>query len=417
MNDRARVILRTNDRGSYTVPTKNLYPFQWNWDSAFAAIGFSTFDIGRAWTELDTLLNAQREDGMVPHIVFHEMDEGYFPGPDEWGFPFGRGISGITQPPVAASCARWIFEVDPEIGIERIPPLFERLVKWHRWFIRFRCESAAVAITHPWESGRDNAPDWDLALGEVVPLALEECKRRDTQHVNAQMRPTTSEYEKYLSLVKFGRDCAWDENVIRTSSPFRVADPTMTFILLRANRDLSWLAGRLGKCTEEIDGWTKILEQGAQSLWNDQNGYFDAKNLRTGEFANSLSSASFLCWYAGVGNEKMRSHLEEVLKLCEFGVPSSVPYGKSFERKRYWRGPVWAIINIMVGIGLEENGLKELARRLRHDVRRLIATSGFAEYFDPIDGTPAGGDEFTWTAAAWLAWASPDAESRASWAE
>ena len=32
---------------------------------------------------------------------------------------------------------------------------------------------------------------------------------------------------------------------------------------------------------------------------------------------------------------------------------------------------------------------------------------GFAEYFHPINGTPGGGDSFTWTAAVWLAWASP----------
>ena len=28
----AVAILRENDRGAYTVPTKGLYPFQWNWD-------------------------------------------------------------------------------------------------------------------------------------------------------------------------------------------------------------------------------------------------------------------------------------------------------------------------------------------------------------------------------------------------
>ena len=29
--------LAKNDRGGYTVPTANLYPYQWNWDSVFAA--------------------------------------------------------------------------------------------------------------------------------------------------------------------------------------------------------------------------------------------------------------------------------------------------------------------------------------------------------------------------------------------
>ena len=40
----ARWILRLNDRGGYTVPTAGLYPYQWNWDSAFAAYGFAAFE-------------------------------------------------------------------------------------------------------------------------------------------------------------------------------------------------------------------------------------------------------------------------------------------------------------------------------------------------------------------------------------
>lgn len=31
LHDHAVAILKENDRGAYTVPTKGLYPFQWNW--------------------------------------------------------------------------------------------------------------------------------------------------------------------------------------------------------------------------------------------------------------------------------------------------------------------------------------------------------------------------------------------------
>jgi len=48
----ARAILRANDRGGYTVPTAGLYPYQWNWDAAFVAMGWITFDEPRAWREL-----------------------------------------------------------------------------------------------------------------------------------------------------------------------------------------------------------------------------------------------------------------------------------------------------------------------------------------------------------------------------
>jgi hypothetical protein len=47
------------------------------------------------------------------------------------------------------------------------------------------------------------------------------------------------------------------------------------------------------------------------------------------------------------------------------------------------------------------------AKLLRKRTQSLIIEKGFAEYFHPINGTPGGGDSFTWTAAVWLAWASP----------
>ena len=94
-------ILQGNDLGTYTVPTHGLYPFQWNWDSCLTALGQAHFDEARAWVEIETLFDHQWDDGMVPHIIFHKEDEGYFPGPDVW--KTGRAVptSGITQPPVA----------------------------------------------------------------------------------------------------------------------------------------------------------------------------------------------------------------------------------------------------------------------------------------------------------------------------
>lgn len=83
MNDLSHAaidILKENDRGTYTVPTKGLYPFQWNWDSCLTALGQRHFDESRAWTEIETLFANQWPDGMVPHIVFHKPDDGYFPG-------------------------------------------------------------------------------------------------------------------------------------------------------------------------------------------------------------------------------------------------------------------------------------------------------------------------------------------------
>ena len=77
-------VITNNDRGGFTVPTNRLYPHQWNWDSGFTALGISLFNKTRAWQELIMLINGQWQDGMIPHIIFHENDPNYFPGPDQW---------------------------------------------------------------------------------------------------------------------------------------------------------------------------------------------------------------------------------------------------------------------------------------------------------------------------------------------
>ena len=70
--ERATKILNENfQKGGYTIPSKNLYPFQWKWDSGFIALGFAHFDMSKAKKEIETLLNAQWSNGFIPHIVFH----------------------------------------------------------------------------------------------------------------------------------------------------------------------------------------------------------------------------------------------------------------------------------------------------------------------------------------------------------
>jgi len=404
----ARDILATNDKGSYTIPTKGLYPYQWNWDSAFAAMGFAQYNIDRAWTEIETLLSAQWDSGMVPHIVFHTIDPSYFPGPDVWGGVGPIASSGISQPPIAATMARMIFDKDPVEGARRIAPLYDKLKAWHRWFLDWRLDNGAVCVTHPWEAGRDNAPDWDGAMADINPVGVGEYTRRDTAHVDSSMRPTKYDYDRYLWLVNLGRSLKWDDKALVERNPFRVADPTMTFTLLRAHRDLAKIGLALGKDISDIEADIASLESGAASLWNESLQCYDSRNAKTGEWSGAITNASFLCWYAGIKSEPMLDRYQDVTASVKYGIPSYDPRDDKFDGKRYWRGPVWGIMNMLVGMGMQEMQLPE-AMPLRQTTADLIAEHGFAEYFDPRDGSPAGGGTFTWTAAVWLGWASPSA--------
>ena len=408
IDQQARDVMMANDQGSYTIPTKGLYPYQWNWDSAMAALGFAEFDLPRAWLELETLFSGQWPNGMVPHIIFHKPSEDYFPGPDVWGGNLGSiPSSGISQPPLASTMARFIYERDPGLGEQRIKELYPKMLAWHKWFVSHRSYEGAIISTHPWESGRDNAPDWDALMQSIDPVGLKPYTRKDTSMVDSSMRPGKFDYDRYLYLVSLGKKNAWDEYKLKDLNPFRIADPGLTFMALRAARDLQHIGDHIGYDTSDLAKDIQSMEDGLTYIWNEDEGYFDARDTRTQEFSGSLTNASFLNWYAGHHSGEMLLKLKNQLSSIPYGVASHDPGSSKFDRGRYWRGPTWAIVNFLIGKGLEEMGHPEGAE-LRRRTREMMLKGGFSEYFDPITGEPKGGQSFTWTAVVWLVWAGKD---------
>ena len=192
-----------------------------------------------------------------------------------------------------------------------------------------------------------------------------------------------------------------------------MADPGIFFILLRADRDLLWLAEQLGFDHEvaEIKGWITKAEASADSFWNEEFGAYCAFDVRTGEFSHGFSNASALCFYADIGTQTQREttlrHMKRIAGQTQFGQSSWDPEAPLFESQRYWCGPLWCQMNYMIAKGLQEQGEPSMAEKMRHDLKNVIELSGFYECFDPLSGAGCIGRDFSWTAALWLAWASP----------
>lgn len=398
----AQAVIRANDRGTYSVPSPRLYPFQWNWDSPFTALGWATFDTDRAWTEIETLLSAQWPDGMVPQIVFHADDDGYYPNRAAWRT--GRRSSGISQPPVAASAVRELLDRTGDDARARV--LLPRLEAWHRWWHASRDPDGTglVAILHPWESGRDNNPDWDAPLAAVTPRVDVSALRRDLGHVDAAMRPSHDEYNRYMTLVEDAAALGWQAQAVTRASAFRVCDVGVQSILLRAERDLSAMQARFGLPAAETQARVARLSAAMPRLWHD--GAFRSLDLRTARPSDAITSAGFLPLYAGAADAAqvaaLAAQFARIAGLCRFVLPSTDPAHPRFDARRYWRGPVWAVVNRMVARGFAEAGHAAIAARIRADTQALIAGAGFMEYFDPLTGQGLGGPDFSWTAAVFL---------------
>jgi glycogen debranching enzyme len=414
MHEAAHAVLAANDRGGYTVPTDRLYPFQWNWDSAFVAIGFATYDVDRAYRELERLVEGQWDDGMIPHIVFHAPSDTYFPGPNVWGTWHRIPTSGITQPPVFGMALRQVHEAAEAEGTpdaaERTRALFRAALKSHRWWIAARDPEGLglVAILHPWESGSDNSPAWDQAMDRIPTTTTTAIRRKDTGHVDAAMRPRDVDYQRFIHLVDTYRACGWDPQRQWAEAPFKVADVQMTGILARSTADLIALAETFGDETEraELTAMLDHLRAGLARRWRPELSRFVSLDLISGQDVEAPTQACFMPLLALTLDEAQRAAVEaEIGRWCQglvVGLPSTAPFAPTFEPKRYWRGPVWAVVNWLIADGLRANGLVALASTIERGTVAAIERAGFAEYFNPTSGEGLGGGAFSWTAAAYL---------------
>ncbi|MGH1483543.1 MAG: MGH1-like glycoside hydrolase domain-containing protein [Geminicoccales bacterium] len=406
--DKAAAILWENDLGAYTVPTKGLYPFQWNWDSCLTSLGFAQIDETRGWKEMETLFAHQWPDGMVPHIVFHVHDDGYFPGPDIWCTNRPTPTSGITQPAVAGFAARRLYDRarDKTLAKAKAKALLPLIDRWHQWFFNNRDPEGEglVAILHPWESGRDNSIDWDDALDRVPTEGIAPYTRRDLQHADADHRPTMAQYDRYLWLVERFRSLDWDNTKLHHASPFKVVDPGFNAILLRSCEDLGDLAAVLGEeeIAERNRGFAKRGLNALETLWSDRHGQYLCRDRATDALIDSRTVGGLLPAFAAIPPSRARDlacRIEKLAADSRYLVASHDPTDPRFDAKRYWRGPVWLVVNYMVADGLARAGETEMAERIGESSLALFETGGFAEYYHPKTGEPLGGSSFTWSAA------------------
>ena len=420
--ERARRTLTANDVGDFVKPGLHQYPHQWNWDAALVAMGLAHFDPERARKEVRSLLRGQWLDGMLPHVVYHNGSSDYFPGPDFWQIEQGVAAppdmrtSGLVQPPLLATCVRRMHQRadDHQASLAFVREVYPKLLRWHRWLHRARDPEGTglVAIVHPWESGTDNAARFVQPLMQVTPARsqMPAYQRRDSDHVAAEERPVHADYERFVYLIDQFRRWGYDPETMYARSPFLVQDTLFNAVVYQAHEDMIALADEIGEPTAEIERWRFRLRRAYNNkLWDDEEGLYFAYDARHHQHVRENGVATFLALYAGLADRAQAevlvgAHLENPDEYApdarsRFLVPSQAKNNYFYEPRRYWRGPVWILINWMIMEGLERYDYRDLAEPVRLDSLALMRRPGFYEYYDPRDGSPAGASDFSWSAA------------------
>ncbi len=423
--EEAQKVLKQNNRGKYTVPAGSLYPHQWLWDSCFIAIGLRHFDIERAQTELRSLLRGQWSNGMMPNLIFSK-DAEHRRHRELWRSyvspyaPHNVATSGITQPPMLA-------EAVVQIGQKLKMPerrswyrqIYPALLRYHEWLYAERDPhgEGLIILLHPYECGMDNTPPWISELRKhsmpwwvslIEKLHLDgmvNFVRRDTRHVPLGQRMSNIEAIAYWAAIHRLRRKAYNSEAILPRSLFAVEDLGFNCILIRANSLLKNIAKDIGhKLPEGLLVKMAGTEAALEQLWDERSGFYYSRSFVSHKLIEEPTIATLLPLYAGCISKERAEHLVKLLKSKDkFGlawpVPSVPKNSSFFDPMKYWQGPKWINTNWLIISGLRSYGFDDEADQLQAKTLQLVGQNGFFEYFSPLDGTPAGAANFSWTAA------------------
>lgn len=426
----AKEVLRHNDHGTFTIPAHGLYPHQWLWDSCFIAIGMRHYDVERAQIEIMSMLRGQWHNGMVPHVILnpHRHDEHgkQLRNVTIWrswlnpNAPDDVSTSGITQPPMLA-------EAVVRIGEKLKWPerrtwykmTYPALLAHHQWLYNERDPhgEGLVLQIHPWETGLDNTPPWmDELHGHLLPWWIRVMQklqldtvfgwfRSDRKYVALDQRESNAEALALYDIQRRFRRKAYDFDRIINHSLFAIEDLTFNAIFIRANDHLCDIAKAIRQDVPvELQERMAISKLTFEQLWDEYSNEYFSRDFVSHKLLKSSSIAAFMPLYAGCISKE---RAETIVRLLEnehrFGpaypVPSIPLDSPWFNPQKYWQGPTWINTNWLIIDGLERYGFHDHGEALRQSTLELVQNAGFYEYFSPMDGSPAGVNNFSWTAA------------------
>jgi hypothetical protein len=351
---------------AYTEPSPGRYPWQWYWDSCFAAIVNRRFEPSRSRAELESLLSAQRPDGFVGHTIFwHRPVSGVRRAFYNVATRTARQTETI-QPPLLA----WAWKLavgdpaeEPRIGAQADWLLANRDLEG----------DGLLWIVQPDESGLDASPKFESIWG-----------RRSDGRLG------------FALLVEHNRRLGWDARRIRDAG-----GPVLCETLVNTLWSLSLQS--LGRPSA-----TPAL---VERLWDEQRGLFVDEAQPGGLRPEPVTWASLAPLALpdlpeAIGRRLVEEHL---LNEAEFLTPVAPPSVSVSERtyepgggrgpiRRYWRGPTWVNAAWLVWLGMRRLGYLAEAEHLAAGVIEAVARSGLREYYDPRDGRGLGAREFAWSA-------------------
>jgi mannosylglycerate hydrolase MGH1-like protein len=350
----------------YTCPSPGRYPWQWYWDSGFAAIAWRHFDPTHSELELRSLLAAQREDGFIGHTIFWNE-----PLSDWHRFTYNITSADATmtasiQPPLLA----WAWRI--AVGDPGEEPAIAR---HHAWLAEHRDldGDGLLWIVQPDESGLDASTQFDAIWGHrahglaAFPLLVQRNRRMgyDLGRIAAAGGPVC---------------CEVTTNVLYNLSRLAMGQTSLTEALI----------------TRTYDAGEGLFLPVARPQ----------PRRRPATTVAALTPLALPDLPEEIGHRLVREHLLDPTRFWTAVPPPSVSVSDpgfslrdtgGLRQRRYWRGPTWINTAWLCWLGLVRLGYEEQADQLAERVADAVAASGLREYYNPHTGAGMGARDFGWS--------------------
>ncbi len=305
------------------------------WDTYFAAYLASLHDKDLAYANAIAITREITDEGFVPN----------FANP-------GMKSRDRSQPPVGSFVIRELYRRFRDRWL--LEEVFDDLLKWNRWWWSNRRQDGWLCwgsnpytpvVDNRWESEGVNG-----RFGAALESGLDNSPLYDGIPFNTDTHLLELADTGLNGLYALDCDCLAD----------------LARVLVRSDNVVE-----LAKRGDET-------RQGLARLWSEEVGIFLNRRTDTGEFDHRLAPTHFYPLLAGAATQAQaeRMIVEHFSNPQEFAgewiLPSIARNDPAYADQAYWRGRIWAPLNLLVYLGLLHYDLPEARRELAGKSAELL---------------------------------------------
>ncbi|MDN3658172.1 trehalase family glycosidase [Ferruginibacter paludis] len=351
------------------TPVSRLWNQQWGgfvlfeWDTYFASYMFSLYNKDLAYANAIEMTKAITPEGLVPN--FQSVS----------GYQAASGDSSLlrtsswdrSEPPVGSMIVLNIYKKYKETWF--LNEVYDELLTWNRW----------------WNNNR--AVKGYLAWGSYY--------KNDTAHAQTESYWQSAAYESGL-----------DNSPMYDGVPFNttkhlleLADVGLMSLYIADCNALMEIATVLGKNVEaaELKKRSAFYTKQLATLWDEKAGIFLNKRLDNGDKSERLSPTNFYPMLAKACTPKqaermIKEHYYNPEEFYgEYVMPSIARNDSAFKDNSYWRGRIWAPMNFLVYLGMQQYDVKNARADLINKSKNLLLKNwkengGVFENYNAVTG-------------------------------